>query len=90
MDETSVKIKGKIHWLYRAVDAKGNSVDFFLSKTQDKVSANAFFEKALKKPSNPMPEKVTTDGHQAYPWAIQDLKKAKKLKKKVIHRTLNT
>jgi IS6 family transposase len=30
---------------------------------------------------------VTTDGHQAYPWAIKDLKKAKKLKKKVLHRT---
>ena len=87
VDETSVKIKGKIHWLYRAVDAQGNSVDFFLSPTQDKAAANAFFEKSLKKPSNPDPEKITTDGHQAYPWAIKDLKKAKKLKKKAIHRT---
>jgi IS6 family transposase len=87
VDETSVKIKGKVHWLYRAVDAKGNSVDFFLSQTQDKQAALAFFEKSLKKPSNPDPEKITTDGHQAYPWAIKDLKKAKKLKKKVWHRT---
>jgi len=58
-----------------------------LSETQDKPAANDFFEKSLKKPSNPEPEKITTDGHQAYPWAIKDLKKAKKLKKKVIHRT---
>jgi len=87
VDETSVKIKGKVHWLYRAVDTKGNTVDFFLSETQDKAAANAFFEKSLKKPSNPEPEKVTTDGHQAYPWVIQDLKKTKKLKKKVTHRT---
>ena len=43
VDETSVKIKGKIHWLYRAVDAKGYSVDFFLSPTQDKAAAHAFF-----------------------------------------------
>lgn len=87
MDEASVKIKGKVHWLYRAVDAKDNTVDFFLSLTQDKPAANAFFGKALKKPGNPTPEKITTDGHQAYPWAMKDLKKAKKLKKKVIHRT---
>jgi transposase-like protein len=25
VDETSVKIKGKVHWLYRAVDARGNT-----------------------------------------------------------------
>jgi transposase-like protein len=82
-----VKIKGKINWLYRAVDAKGNSVDFFLSQTQNKPAAKAFFEKALKKTSNPTPEKVTIDGHQAYPWAIKDLKDAKTLSKKVKHRT---
>ena len=87
VDETSVKIKGKVHWLYRAVDGKGNTVDFFLSQTQDKKAAKRFFKKALKKLSNPTPEKVTTDGHQAYPWAIKDLKKAKSLKKKVKHRT---
>lgn len=86
IDETRVKIKGEIHWLYRAVDAQGNTVDFFLSETQDKAAANAFFEKALKKPSNPEPEKLTTDAHQAYLWAIKDLKEAHKLKKEVPHR----
>ena len=87
VDETSVKIKGKVHWLYRAVDSKGNTVDFFLSKKQDKQAAKRFFRKSLKKPSNPEPEKITTDAHQAYPWAIKDLKRAKSLKEKVLHRT---
>lgn len=57
VDETSVKIKGEIHWLYRAVDVKDNSMDFFLSKKQDKQAASDFFQKSLKKPSNPKPEK---------------------------------
>jgi len=62
-------------------------VDFFLSKKQDKQAAKRFFRKSLKKPSNPEPEKITTDAHQAYPWAIKDLKRSKRLKEKVLHQT---
>jgi IS6 family transposase len=86
VDETSIYIKGEVHWLYRAVDAKGNTVDFWLSKTQDKKAAKRFFQKSLKKPSNPKPNKVTTDGHLAYPAAIDELKKEQQLPEAVIHR----
>jgi IS6 family transposase len=87
VDETSIRVNGEIVWLYRAVDRQGNTVDFRLSQKQDKKAARQFFQKSLNKPSNPKPEKITTDGHQAYPAAIKALKKARKLGKKVLHRT---
>ena len=59
MDETYVKIKGVHHYLYRAVDKEGNTVDFMLSKKRDEVAAKAFFIKAIG--SSGLPEKVTID-----------------------------
>jgi putative transposase len=32
MDETYIKIKGEWMYLYRAVDKKGNTVDFLLTR----------------------------------------------------------
>jgi transposase, IS6 family len=86
VDETSVKIKGKIHWLYRAVDKDGNTVDFFLSQKQDKKAAKGFFKKSLKKPSNPKPEKVNTDQHQAYPAAIEEMQEEGLFSEAWVHR----
>jgi IS6 family transposase len=82
-----MRVNGEIAWLYRAVDRQGNTVDFRLSQKQDKKASRQFFQKSLNKPSNPKPEKITTDGYQAYPAAIKALKKARKLGKKVLHRT---
>jgi putative transposase len=59
MDETYIKIKGKWHYLYRAVDKAGNTIDFMLSKKRDESAAKAFFTKAMG--SNGLPEKVTID-----------------------------
>jgi transposase, IS6 family len=86
VDETYIKVRGKWVFLYRAVDKCGNTVDILLSEKQDKAAAESFFKKALKKKANPVPEKLTTDGHPAYPWAIKGWKKKKKLKKKLKHR----
>jgi putative transposase len=59
MDETYIKIKGAWHYLYRAVDKQGDTIDFILSKNRDTVAAYAFFEKAIQ--SNEIPKKVTID-----------------------------
>ena len=42
MDETYIKVKGVWHYLYRAVDKFGNTIDFMLSEKRDKPAAKAF------------------------------------------------
>ena len=59
MDETYIKIKGVWHYLYRAVDKGGNTIDFMLSEKRDETAARAFFIKAIG--SSGIPEKVTID-----------------------------
>lgn len=59
MDETYIKIKGVWHYLYRAVDKEGDTIDFMLSKKRDEASAKAFFVKAIG--SSGLSEKVTID-----------------------------
>jgi putative transposase len=44
-DETYVKINGRWHYLYRAIDRDGNLVDTLLSKTRDLAAAKAFPKK---------------------------------------------
>jgi len=56
MDETYIKVKGVWHYLYRAVDKSGDTIDFMLSKRRDKSSARAFFIRAIG--SSGLPEKV--------------------------------
>ncbi len=43
MDETYLKMKGQWHYLYRAVDKFGKTIDFYLSKIRDKKAAKCFF-----------------------------------------------
>ena len=59
MDETYIKVKGVWKYLYRAMDNKGNTVDFLLTAKRDKAAAKRFFDKAMRE--NGAPEKVTMD-----------------------------
>ncbi len=53
MDETTIKIKGRDRYLYRAVDKEGKTVDFLLTDKRDKKAANAFFRKAFRHHGQP-------------------------------------
>jgi transposase-like protein len=53
VDETYIKVKGKWHYLYRAVDKQGRTVDFLLSNNRDKSAASRFFKKALERMKRP-------------------------------------
>jgi len=57
MDETYVKVKGKWHYLYRAVDKEGKTIDFLLTTNRDKLAAKRFLLKAIG--NNGGPEKIT-------------------------------
>lgn len=46
VDETSVKVKGRWCYRYRAIDQDGNWVDSRLAQQRDMAAAKAFFEQA--------------------------------------------
>ena len=53
VDETSVKIRGKWCYLYRAVDREGRTVDFRLSARRDVAAPRRSFAKRSKASSAP-------------------------------------
>ena len=66
-------------YLYRAVDSKGNIIDFYLSKTRDHKAAKRFFKKALRSFHASKPRVITVDKNPAYPITIEELKKEKSI-----------
>ncbi len=66
-------------YLYRAVDSKGSTIDFFLSKTRNQKAAKCFFKKALRSFHVSKPRVITVDKNPAYPIAIEQLKKEKSI-----------
>jgi putative transposase len=81
VDETYLRVQGQWHYLYRAIDTDGNLVDVRLSETRDLAAAEAFFRSAWTV-TGVMPDRITTDGHDAYPRAIRDV-----FGDRVLHRT---
>ena len=59
MDETYIKVKGQWRYLYRAVDKEENTVDFFLTKRRQRISAQRFLIKAIE--NNGKPELINFD-----------------------------
>jgi putative transposase len=70
-DETYVRVDGRWCYLYRAIDREGNLVEVLLSEHRDMAAAQRFFAQALAIAGH-APERVTTDGHDAYPRAIRE------------------
>ncbi|WP_152994368.1 IS6 family transposase, partial [Lactococcus lactis] len=48
MDETYIKIKGRWHYLYRAIDADALTLDIWLRKKRDTQAAYAFLKRLYK------------------------------------------
>jgi transposase-like protein len=69
MDETYIKIKGEWKYLYRAVDKKGNTIDFLLTARRDKKAALRFLIKAIG--SNGKPSLINIDKSGANTAAIK-------------------
>lgn len=65
IDEVFVKIQGKQHYLWRAVDQDGEVVDVFLQKRRDGKAAKCFFKRLLKSHGGE-PRKIVTDKLGSY------------------------
>ena len=48
LDEVFLKINGRIHYLWRAVDQDGDVLDILVQSNRDKKAAKKFFRKLLK------------------------------------------
>jgi putative transposase len=69
MDETYIKVKGRWHYLYRAVDKSGQTIDFLLTAQRDEQAAKRFLTKAVRR--HGVPETITIDGSEANAAAIR-------------------
>ncbi len=66
-------------YLYRAVDATGQTIDFLLSPKRDAAAARRFFRKALKQSHTVNPRTITVDKNAAYPIALKTMKQGGEL-----------
>ncbi len=72
IDEVFVKIQGKQHYLWRAVDQDGEVVDVFLQARRDGKAATRFFKRLLKEHGGE-PRKMVTDKLGSYGVAHREL-----------------
>jgi putative transposase len=69
MDETYIRVRGQWHYLYRAVDKAGQTIDLLLTTQRDCSAALRFLTKAIRRRG--APEKITVDGSEANAAAIK-------------------
>jgi transposase, IS6 family len=69
VDETYARIRGRWHYIYRAIDGHGQIVDAYVSPTRDMGAARRFFEGAIVS-CGTTPRRVITDTAASYPPAL--------------------
>ena len=79
VDETYIKVKGRWVYLYRAVDSRGQTIDFRLSVKRDAPGRQALFQEAPARSNTVNPRTITVDKNAAYPKAVAEMKKDRKL-----------
>jgi putative transposase len=72
IDEVFVKINGKQHYLWRAVDHDGEVVDVYLQAKRDGAAAKRFFKRLLRSYGGE-PRKIVTDKLRSYGVAHREL-----------------
>ncbi len=68
MDEMFIRIRGKQHYLYRAVDQDGDVIDILVQKRRDTKAAVRFFSKLMRGQGGG-PRRLVTDKLKSYPAA---------------------
>jgi transposase-like protein len=78
VDETYIKVRGQLRYLYRAIDSNGDTVEFWFSERRNLTTAKRFLRKALKR--HGWPERIVIDGSQTNREAILSCDTADQLK----------
>jgi transposase-like protein len=79
--EAFVRVRRQCRYLYRAIDRNGALVDVTLNEHRDLAAAETL-SRSAKAVTGITPDRVTTDGHEAYPRPIRS-----ELGRHVRHRT---
>jgi putative transposase len=72
IDEVFIKINGKQHYLWLAVDQDGEVVDVYLQEKRDGAAAKRFFKRLLRSHGGE-PRKIVTDKLRSYGVAHREL-----------------
>jgi putative transposase len=72
LDEVFIRIRGKIHYLWRAVDQNGVVLDILVQKHRDTNAAKRFFRKLLSGGTE-APRVIVTDKLKSYEAAKRDI-----------------
>ena len=69
LDEVFVRINGKVHYLWRAVDHEGEVLEVFATKRRDRGAALKFLKRAMKRYGRP--GSIVTDRLRSYGAAMK-------------------
>jgi len=83
IDETYIRIKGDDRYLYRALDSTGQTIDFLLTARRDAAAAKRFLLNAMAASGSALPRVINVDKNPAYPAAVEELKAAGTLPRRV-------
>jgi putative transposase len=72
LDEVFIRIGGKIHYLWRAVDDEGEVLDVIVQPRRDRKAALKLMRRLLKRQGY-LPEAIVTDRLRSYGAAFRDL-----------------
>lgn len=73
VDETYIRVEGKWRYLWRAIDANGQLVDFRLTARPDAKAAKAFLNKAIERARLHRPVSICTDKAPTYRKVIREI-----------------
>jgi putative transposase len=74
LDEMAMRVGGQLHWLWRAVDEHGQTLDVLLQEHRDTVAAERFFRRLLVVAEGVPPVRITTDKVGSYAAALERLR----------------
>jgi len=86
VDETYVRVKGRWCYLYRAIDSRGATIEFFLPAFRDKDAAKSLFRRSLRDGAHRQPRVINTDLAATCSAAIPELKRTGVIRRRCRHR----